>query len=223
MKLFIDIETIPTQREDLRQLIEVKAPGNYKKQESIDKWIEDNHETEFDKLWRKTGLDGSQGEIICISWATEDNKPKVVKRDLGESEEVLLAEFFFELAKDLVDQNSDYLIQPRWIGHNICDFDLRFIWHRCVVNNVKPRIHIPYDAKPWSNKVFDTLYEWKGNNKAGGSLNKVCKILGILEKGDIDGSKVWDYVKEGKVDEVAEYCKDDVRRVQDLYKRMKFL
>ena len=223
MNLFIDIETIPTQREDLRQSIEVHAPRKYKKQESIDKWMEENYEAEFDKQWRKTALDGSQGEIICISWAIDDEEPRGVLRTLGESENDLLNRFNEGMEIYLKAKHSDYITDPIWIGHNICDFDLRFIWQRFVVNGIKPVVNIPHNTKPWDKKVFDTLYEWKGDNKAGGSMNKICKIFGIEDKGDIDGSKVWDYVKAGKEDEVFEYCKDDVRRTQEIYRRIRFL
>ncbi len=54
-------------------------------------------------------------------------------------------------------------------------------------------------------------------------MAKICKALGIDGKGDIDGSKVWDYVQAGRIAEVAEYCKGDISRTLAMYKRFNFL
>ena len=222
MNLYIDIETIPTQRQDFQDEIRAKitAPGQYKKPESIAKWMQEFGEAAFDDAWRKTSFDGTIGEIICIGFALGDGEAQEVHRTTR-TEAVMLANFNLTMSELLKDSYGN-VIHPTWVGHNICDFDARFIWQRMVLNNVKPAFNIPYNEKPWSNKVFDTLYQWKGNNKSGGSLDRICKAMNLKGKGDIDGSKVWDYVKAGKVAEVAEYCKDDVNKTRQLYKRMMF-
>lgn len=223
--LYIDIETIPSQLDWVKKEIaeKITAPANYKKAESIEKWFKDNGEDATDDKWRKTSFDGSLGEIVAISWAVDDGAPKVVSRGLGESEAVLLDEFFLELQIDLTDkQNITH--EPVWVGHYITGFDLRFLWQRCVLNNIPPSVNIPYAAKPWDRQVFDTKIEWSGMQSTGsGSLDMVSKIMGYEGKGDIDGSKVWDYVKDGRIKEVAGYCKDDVEKCRRLHKRMIFL
>ena len=56
------------------------------------------------------------------------------------------------------------------------------------------------------------------------SLDKLCKALGLPGKADdIDGSKVWDFVKAGRIAEVAEYCKDDVRKARACHERIVFM
>ena len=63
--------------------------------------------------------------------------------------------------------------------------------------------------------------QWAGvGNRV--SLDKLCKALGLPGKGEIDGSKVWDYVRDGRIAEVADYCADDVRKVWAVYRRMTF-
>ena len=227
MNLYIDIETIPSQLDWVKKEIEdgITAPGQYKKPESIAKWLEDNRESAADDEWRKTGLNGALGEIVCISWAFGDDGILEVHRDLGESEADMLEEFFNLLGDDLDSRSMrGEVIRPIWTGHYISGFDLRFIWQRCVINRINPSISIPYNAKPWGGEIFDTLIEWKGvKSTPGGSLDAVCKAMGMDGKGDIDGSKVWDYVKDGRIDEVVEYCKDDVKKVRDLHKRMMFI
>ena len=215
-KIYIDIETIPGQADWIKEesFSTVSPPGQYKKQESIDKWMEENGEQAKEEVWRKTGLNGSRGEIICIAWAVNDGDIESVHRDLGGSEADLLRGFYAMLNASMDSQ---------WVGHYISGFDLRFIWQRSVINKVKPSINIPYDAKPWGREVFDTKIEWDGVKSSGfGSLDSVCKALGYDGKGDIDGSKVWDYVKDGRIDEVVDYCKDDVEKARLLHKRMTF-
>lgn len=222
MNLFIDIETIPSQKPDAKDGIVIEAPGNYKKPESITKWLDENSESEADKVYQKFGLDGALGEIICIGYAFDDEEPKIIGRQTDASEATMLIDFF----KMLYDKKFAKQGQPEsftWVGHYITGFDLRFIWQRCVANNVKPLVNIPYKAKPWDNDVFDTMSEWTGIKKTGiGKLDAICKALGHEGKGDIDGSQVWEYIKAGRYDEIFNYCKDDVELTRFLYRKMTF-
>ena len=55
------------------------------------------------------------------------------------------------------------------------------------------------------------------------SQNNLCKALGIEGKpGDIDGSKVWDFYKAGKIDRIEEYNRHDVETVEKIYNRINF-
>ena len=146
MNLYLDIETIPSQTPAIRQEIAdtITAPGQYKKPESIEKWLSENRESEADKEWRKTGLDGTYGEIVSMAWAINDEPVEGVIRRLGEPERDVLDVFMDTLGESISESRT----MPTWIGHYITGFDLRFIWQRCVVTGVKPRFHLPYDAKP---------------------------------------------------------------------------
>jgi hypothetical protein len=224
--LYIDIETIPGQSDWAKQEAadRVKHPATHKKQETIDKWYAENAESSAEDIWRKQSFDGSRGEIICISWALDDGDIQTVSVD-GRTEARMLSGFFGSLLFALNGlATSDYTASHiTWIGHYVTGFDLRFLWQRCVINNVQPTIRIPYNAKPWSDDVFDTKIEWAGLQSTGtGSLDATCKALGYAGKGDIDGSKVWDYYRDGRIAEIVEYCKDDVHKARLLHKRMTF-
>ena len=55
------------------------------------------------------------------------------------------------------------------------------------------------------------------------SLDKLCLALSIQSpKGEIDGSKVAEYVAAGALDQVAEYCGKDVEAVRSVHRRMVF-
>ena len=226
MNLYLDIETVPGQDATLLSDIAatIKAPGNYKKTESINKWLDENREIEAEKVWRKTALDGTVGEIICLAWAIDDNPVCSLGRSLQQPESVLLQDFMREIEQALERPHTDVLAKPTWIGHYITGFDLRFIWQRCVINNIKPTIAIPYKAKPWGDNVFDTKVEWTGltSHSGYGSQDAISRALGMAGKGDIDGSKVWDYIKVGRYTEVEHYCRDDVETVRRMHQRMTF-
>lgn len=251
MKVFIDIETIPGQRLDIRNEIaaqfpeispyeDPKCPRNIKKAETIRDWQENTfpqlrevaqqkyqddlikRQSALEDAWRKTALHGEHGEIICIGWAIEDNEPAVCSRHYLESEAALLKTFFDSVNEQLNKRN------PSWVGHNL-QFDLRFIFQRAVILGVKPTINLYQDSKPWSEIAQDTMIMWAGIKEKIG-LDRLCKVLGIptkdtdLPDGEvIDGSKVWDFVQRGEVEKVATYCMGDVIRCREIYKRINFV
>ena len=217
--IYFDIETIPTQSEHIKNHIQTNLtpPANYKKQETIDAWIEENKETAY----RKTALNGGFGQIVCIGYAINDNDVRTIYfDDWATSEREILKTFFNELI-ECYRPSAD--ITPHFIGHNIENFDLRFIYQRAIVLGIKPPSFLPLNSKSYNNMyIFDTMTEWAGKRNYV-SLNEVCLSLGIPTKGDeIDGSKVWDFVQAGELKRVAEYCADDVEKVRAIYKRIAF-
>ncbi len=221
MIITVDIETIPTQKEGAWDEIrkDVKPPATYKKAESIEKWMDNNADAEADNIYHKTCFDGVSGEIICIGYAIDDEPAKTVSRKLGESEGDMM-QCFFDDIKAYDDKHAGFL----WVGHNHIAFDLRYIYQRCVINKVRPTVKIPYDAKPWSDAVFDTMVEWRGvSGRGAGKLDVIAKALGLGGKGDMDGSMVWDAIKNGEYDKVNKYCCEDVEMTRDIYKQMNFI
>ena len=240
MEIFIDIETIPDQSEGAleRVMATIEAPATMKKAETIADWHAGNgkyagaKQEAAEEIYRKTGLSGTKGEIICISFALGTDDPFCIGRELGESEADLLEAFFVAVEdrkRDIDDEHCSAGGLTRvnstlnWVGHYITGFDLRFFWQRCVINNVKPSIFIPYSAKPWDSNVFDTFVEWAGLHGKDGKLGDVCEAMGYAGKGDIDGSQVWDYIKAGRYTEVFDYCDDDVVKARLIFNRMNFI
>jgi len=247
--LYIDIETIPAQRPDVLEAIRaskqaelevalaaVKAPGNYGA-EAAEKWMLDKghaqisalncaFEADVDEAYRKTSFDGAFGQVCVIGYAVNGEAPQYVRADdLTASGEVALLEAFSCALTDLIPANEVFTTVV--VGHNVVGFDLRFLVQRYIVNRVRPHAIIARasQAKPWeSDKVFDTMVQWGGSGaKPGGSLDKLCKALSIPSpKGAIDGSKVWDFVKAGQIEAVAEYCAKDVAATRAVHQRMTF-
>jgi predicted PolB exonuclease-like 3'-5' exonuclease len=153
------------------------------------------------------------GRICTIAWAFDDREIQSVQvGQISDSEADILNAF----ARSLNELKSS----PIWIGHNITGFDLRYIWQRCKVHGIG--LNIPHNAKPWGHEVYDTMYEWAGTGTGRKSLDFVCRALGIKGKDGFDGSMVWDAFRDGEYEKIAEYCRDDVRRVRDIYNKLKW-
>lgn len=220
MLITLDIETCPSQSEELRAefLANVKTPAQYKKPESIAEWLKENAEAEADAAWRKTSFDGAYGHVCVIGVAFDDEPPiALYDTDWVGGEAGILRNLFSLVDEACTEQPN---VRPVFVGHNLVEFDLRFIFQRAVVLGVKPSSFIPFSAKPWDGSVYDTMVRWGATR--GGSLDKIAKALGLGGKGDIDGSMVWDYVRDGRIAEIAEYCRRDVALARAIYKRMTF-
>lgn len=247
--LYLDLETIPAQRPDVLEEIRaskqaeliaalagVKAPSNYGA-EAAAKWMTEKgipqkealqagFDAEVDDAYRKTGLDGAYGQVCVIGYAIDDAEPQhLATDDLTAGEEKALLESFSCVLTDLIPRNEWFSTVV--VGHNVVAFDLRFLMQRHIVTGVVPHMIISRaaQAKPWEQeKVYDTLIQWAGAGaKTGGSLDKLCKALSIPSPKDgIDGSKVWDFVRDGRLAEVADYCARDVAATRAIHRRMTF-
>lgn len=221
MRITIDIETIPGQQPGLRELLraEVKAPAQYKKAESIAEWMRDNADAAAEEAWRKTALDGALGQIAVIGYAIEDQAPVAIyAQDYADGDAGLLRDFFSAIEGLRLDGRP---VKPYFIGHNISGFDLPFIFHRAIINGVPLPAGFPIHPKPWGDECFDTMTYWAGPRDRI-SLDSLCRALGIEGKGGMDGSQVWDYVRAGRIAEVADYCAHDVKITRAAYRRLTF-
>lgn len=222
--IYADIETIGT--EDPAVIADLAAdishPKTMSKPETIAKWEAEDKPALVDEAVRKTAFDGGLGRIVCIGWAVGDCEP-VAAFEGPESE--VLRNFFsaVQVAVNVHYRGGSTASVPVFCGHNINAFDLRFLWQRAVVNGIKPPSGIPFHAKAWDKNIADTMVMWNPEYGKRISLDNLCKALGVkTPKGDLDGSKVWDYVKAGRIAEVAEYCKGDVVAVRECHNRMIF-
>lgn len=221
MIITLDLETCPSQCPDLKAefLANVKAPAQYKKPESIAEWIKENGEAEAEAAWRKTSFDGAYGHICVIGMAVDEGAPAAIYDDDWHANEAnVLRHAFTWIDAICKDRPTE---RPVFVGHNLVEFDLRFLFQRAVVLGVKPSRYIPFTAKPWEDSVFDTMTRWCGL-KDRIKLDKLAKVFGLDGKGDMDGSQVWQYVRDGRIAEVAEYCKNDVALTRAIYQRMTF-
>jgi hypothetical protein len=222
MDVHLDIETIPSQKpgilSEIRQ--DLSPPGNISKAETIAKWWAESADSAALEQWLKTSFDGSRGELVVVGFAVGDGGVASRYRNLGESEGDLLQAAFDDLDALLVKAGASSA--PRFVGHNIISFDLRFLYQRAVILGIKPPFLLPTETRYNGDLVFDTMLAWAGwGNRI--PLVRLCEALGIkVKSGGIDGSKVWEYVQAGRVQEVAGYCEEDVFAGRQVAKRLQW-
>jgi len=201
-KFFFDIETIPADEELKETAIS----------SILQKLAKYNKETKSkEEIYRQTAISGDFGRIFCIGYAINNQPVEIIK-----GEEIEILKKWWQIA------NSADL----FVGHNIMDFDLRFIFKRSVVNKIKPtakHLNLSF-ARYKSFPIFDTMREWEKWSQSFVSLDVLAKALSLKSsKTDvIDGSKVYDYYQKGKYQEIYDYCKKDVELTRQVYKRMTF-
>ena len=194
MKIFyFDIETVPTDQA-------LKENGLLDAQIKLDE----------PELIKKLSLSAATATIICLCYAFEPTLTNSIEVLQGEETEII--KNFWKLA---VDCNL-------FVGHNILDFDLRFIYQRSVIHQIKPSRDIPF-TRFRNAPIYDTMQEWSKWGREHVSLDSLTKALGIPSpKENLDGSKVYPYYRAGKLPEIIEYCKRDVESVRAVYKRLTF-
>lgn len=210
--IYLDFETIGT--DDPAVIAEIadsiKPPGQYKKADSIAKWIEEEKPAVVSEAVAKTSFDGAVGRIVCAGMAVDDQP---VRTFIGDEKDIINSLFY---AIKVLEESC-------FVGHNIIGFDLKFLWKRSIVLGIRPPSAIPFQAKPWDNNVFDTMTRWDADTSKRISQDRLCRALGIPpSKDEMDGSMVWDKWREGKIDEIARYCEKDVEAVRQIHKRMTF-
>lgn len=219
MKTFLDIETIPSQDASVAANISetIKPPGNIKKSESIEEWIKNEKPKAIEEAVAKTALDGTYGQIVCIGYAFDDDAVKLVS---GADESLILRTFFADLQHAYSESSGSGL--PLFIGHNLTDFDLRFIFHRAVINKVQPPMCFPINPKSWEENIFDTMKYWAGYKGFIG-LDRLAKALGLEGKST---TFTWEDILpaflRGDFNSIEVYCGDDVELTRDVYKRLIF-
>lgn len=193
--LFFDIETVPTP-EALSEA-QIQDPPS------------ETSETDEHRI-KRLSLSALTARILCIGYAIEP--PRDAPAWVLHGEEAQILRDFWKLTTDI----------GLFVGHNILDFDLRFIYQRSIINRIKPAREIPFQRFR-SFPVFDTMHEWSKWGREFVKLDLLAKSLNIPSpKADLDGSKVYETYRAGNLSDIYEYCKRDVETVREVYHRMTF-
>lgn len=194
MKIFyFDIETVPTDKA-------LQENGLLDAQIKLDEA----------EIIKKLSLSAVTAKIICLCYTIEPSVSGTIEVLKGEETDIIKG--FWKIVPDC----------NLFVGHNILDFDMRFIYQRSVIHNIKPSRDIPF-TRFRNAPIYDTMQEWSKWGREHASLDSLSKALGIPSpKENLDGSKVYPYYRAGKLPEIIEYCKRDVESVRAVYKRLTF-
>lgn len=228
MRIYIDIETVPSQAPDARELVKagIKPPGTLKKPETIAAWWESEAPAAIEDAYRKQALDAAVGEIVSIAWCSDDCPGATVAvRSKADDERVVLVQFFGQLQAHLEagairDHRGQAIYDdaPFFICHN-AQFDLGFLWRRSIVLGIRPPFRIPGPTDR-STSYGDTMQAWAGT-RGTISLDKLCTALNVpTPKGDLDGSQVFDAWLAGELDRIAKYNAADVLSTREIWRRL---
>ena len=199
--IYIDIETIPSPT--MPSMDELKVPGNISKPETIEKWKQENQESE----WRKEALNSLKGQIVCIGYAVDDDDITIIT---GIEREII--EYF----ADVVKANSRHEL----CGHHVLGFDIPFIFHKMLKYGIRPPLQFLTDKHSMiidTNKIFNP-YSYKEFY----SLKSLAEFFGIEKDNSTGGADVFDLWKAGNIEAIKDHCRDDVRVTREVYKRINF-
>ena len=174
----------------------------------------------------KTSLNGDFGRILCIGFIDEKSNGQLKSGVIGwdektgefnKTEREILVEFWQMMS----DFRPNY---DRIVGHNIFDFDLRFILKRSRLHQVKPTVDFSF-ARYRNQPIYDTMYEWEcWNFGTKISLDRLAQIFSLKssKSNGINGSLISEYFQKGNHREIRDYCLEDVKLTREIFRRMTF-
>lgn len=216
-RVFLDIETLPPCEEQRDKIPAALVRKLARRRRSDDG--EDCTEEQF----RRLALHGECGRLLTISLIVEHDGQIIHRGLLGRErpssrfhlDEGRTLRAFWRLVRDFNPARDLF------VGHNVMQFDLPFLYKRSLINRVQPSVEVSM-ARYRRQPVFDTMQVWSGwDSRYYLSLSDLGGILGVGSKAEgMDGRVVYDCICRGEHDRVARYALQDVELVRAIYYRM---
>lgn len=217
--LVFDIETIPDAT-GLRDLLDL--PADTPDEDVVNLALHQRRQqngTDFLPLY--------QHRICAISCALREgtNFKVWTLGDENASEAEIIQRFY-----DGIDKYT-----PQIISWNGSGFDLPVLHYRGLIHGVNA-------SRYWELGDDDKEFKWNNyisryhmrhldlmevmamyNARANAPLDSLAKLCGFPGKLGMDGSKVWDAFKEGKIKEIRDYCETDVANTHLVFLRFQLM
>jgi len=226
----LDIETLalPGFRDRVGPKLEKELKLGFMRIEQQQRYLEDIA-AEEERVYQLGSLNATSGRVLSIAvhigpvpgfeieglTSNQSEHAFGIDEDGNEQEEAQALKDFLALMSDF-DPECDLLV-----GHNVVNFDLPFIFQRCLANNiaVKPFIDL---SEFRVQGVYDTMRGWWLGGRNRVALDDIAWALGIesSKTGEVEGSKVFELYQAGKLAEIREYNLNDVRVTRKVYERM---
>lgn len=205
--------------------------------ERVNRWqpeLDERAATEYAQ--KELGVSPFTGEIVALGVLDadtakgavyfQDGGKKIADREidgvkLSAMSEVQMIGKFWEL----VNRYSEFVT---FSGRT---FDVPFLMIRSAIHNIRPTKDLMrgrYLYQQNANALHFDLYDqlrFYGSISHIGGLHLACRAFGIEtpKDGEIDGSKVSEYFRSGRINEIAEYNARDLHATRLLYKKWKEL
>ena len=208
--LTLDIETIPAGDKLSLEEMAKEAPKNYKNEEAINKWAEENVEEEF----KKRSLNSLKGRLLCASMKWNDNPSKII--EYNEDESIMIQQIGDNLKAIGKNIHSCAIV-----GHNYRKFDNPWLVQRGFKYGNKDIVRL-LPTERFDKRLVDTMEMFTlGVYGAYVKLKEMCEFLGVpTPKDDIDGSEVYDTFLRGELDRIYTYCMKDTDATYACYIKM---
>jgi predicted PolB exonuclease-like 3'-5' exonuclease len=205
--IFLDIETVPQQKEF--ELLNEEQKKLWEQKAKFDSAYKSG-EISLSDTYQSAGIYAEFGKIICISFgyvALEKGQRELRIKSISDKEEKNLLSKLLKLIEGF---DKETLL----CAHNGKEFDFPYICRRLLINGLKiPKILDLQNKKSWEVKHLDTMELWKfGDYKHYTSLDLLANIFNIeSSKKEMDGSMVGKvYYEENNLKKIVEYCELDV-------------
>jgi len=218
--LFVfDIETIPD-IESARSMLHL--PNSINDQEvleALSKYHDPSKKTEdvfYKPIFHK---------VVAISFAEieitkEEGKEALVLKNIRSGGKVDSKES--DLIKGFFHYIGNHL--PRLVSYNGRSFDMPVLKFRALKYGIGTEIYNAGDkwnsylqrySSNWHCDLHEVLTDYYAAGKM--RLNELCATLGYPGKIDVDGGSVYELHKEGKIQEIRDYCETDVLNTYLVY------
>jgi predicted PolB exonuclease-like 3'-5' exonuclease len=169
----------------------------------------------FAETVKKHSVDLLLCRVLCIGISLDGAEPIVLYSD-DEKELFTMFDKWFEGSITTPERHM-----VTFSGFNLKGFDYPIIALRMAKYNMTMKGY--FDLSINKNTRFFDLMSIISGFRYGAyySQDAVCKFMGIPLKDGVDGSMVYTMYKQGMVEEIKDYCKDDVRTVVRIYDMFK--
>lgn len=223
---FIDLETLPGGT--LETFTSDKThPKNFKDQKKIDEWYKEQEENK-EEDYKKWSVDTNNARILTLGLAIDERDPYIFYNQQEDEIKLLeeLQEYIFDNIKTEISSQKTLYHDFSFVGHNIKNFDLKIILVKCFKHpeRLKRLGQLVYSARQrYSNVAYDTMEIWTGGTGMQNliSMDTICRALNIEGKGDFDGSMVYDTWKNGEIEKIIAYQRDDVICVRKIFNQIR--
>ncbi len=203
----LDIETVPGREygelsPTVQEWVDRKLARINESRDEVDEW-------DYVKL---ASLDWDLGKIICISLGlyNDSNECIRLKSLIDRDERTVLTGF----NRMIEGYRGDY------IHYSGLNFDIPFILQRMAYHGISPADpRLDSLARYRRSPHFDLMHIWANwDYTRTKPLNVLANISNLPNpKDEMDGSMVYEYYKEGKLEAIKRYCEFDTATVLNLY------